>query len=236
MMPGVMPNSADIQSLVQARHAQPHAFLGMHARRGGMTVRAFLKDATACDLVEPDAQENPPVPMKRIAREGLYEVFLPGRPSAFKYQLRAAYPGGVIRQFHDPYCFLPTLSEQDLYLFNEGTELRVYEKLGAHVRDLGGVTGVSFAVWAPSAARVSVVGNFNAWDGRYHPMRSMGASGVWELFVPGLHEGELYKFEIRDREGGIRLKTDPYGTYFEAPPGNAAIVCDTRGFAWSDAG
>ena len=232
---------ADLQALVQGRHAAPHSVLGMHPltfkKQGekGVVVRALLKGAASCEVVEPDAPEAPAHPMQRLAPEGLFEVFIPARPEVFKYQLRAAYAGGQLRQFFDPYCFLPTLSEQDLYLFNEGNEHRIYEKLGAHIRDLGGVTGVSFAVWAPSAARVSVVGNFNRWDGRYHPMRPLGASGVWELFIPGLDEGELYKFEIRDRAGVVRMKTDPYGTYFEAPPGNAAIVCDVSKFAWGDA-
>ena len=148
--------------------------------------------------------------------------------------MRAKYPSGEFRQFFDPYSFLPALGSQDLYLFNEGNEHRIYEKLGAHLRDLGGVTGVSFAVWAPSATRVSVVGNFNHWDGRYHPMRSLGASGVWELFIPGLGEGEVYKFEIRDQRGNVRLKTDPYGTYFEGPPNNAAIVFDPKRLKWTD--
>ena len=232
---------ADLQALVQGRHSAPHSVLGMHPlafkKQGvkGVVVRALLKGATGCEVVEPDAPGTPALPMNRLAPEGLFELFIPGRPEVFKYQLRAAYPGGQLRQFFDPYCFLPTLSEQDLYLFNEGNEHRIYEKLGAQIRDLGGVTGVSFAVWAPSAARVSVVGNFNRWDGRYHPMRPLGASGVWELFIPGLDEGELYKFEVRDRAGAVRMKTDPYGTYFEAPPGNAAIVCDVGKFAWDDA-
>ena len=172
--------------------------------------------------------------MERVADAGLFEVFIPGRESVFRYQLRATRANGEIRQFFDPYCFLPTLGEQDLYLFNEGNEHRVYEKLGAHVRDLGGVQGVSFAVWAPAATRVSLVGNFNHWDGRYHPMRPLGSSGVWELFVPGLGEGELYKFEIRDVRGHVRLKTDPYGTYFEGPPNNASIVCNPATFRWTD--
>ncbi len=205
-----------------------------HKRTAGVVTRAFISGATAVEVVELDS--NPPKshPMTRIAGEGLFEVFIPNRPEVFRYQLRATYPNGEIRQFFDPYCFLPTLGEQDLYLFNEGNEHRIYHKLGSHVRDLGGVQGVSFAVWAPSAARVSVVGNFNRWDGRYHPMRSLGASGVWELFIPGLGEGELYKFEIRDQQGNIRLKTDPYGTYFEPPPNNAAIVFNTRKFQWTD--
>src|SRR6185369_14510653 len=170
-----------------------------------------------------------------IAKEGVFEGFIAKKKDVFRYQLRATYGNGEIRQFFDPYCFLPTLGEQDLFLFNEGNEHRIYDKLGAHPRDLGGVTGVSFAVWAPSAARVSVVGNFNHWDGRFHAMRSLGASGVWELFIPGLGEGELYKFELRDQRGNLHLKTDPYGTFFEGPPGNAAIVFDPRKLKWNDA-
>ena len=205
-----------------------------HKRTAGVVARAFISGATACEVVDLDVQPQKTYAMARIAAEGLFEVFIPSRAEVFRYQLRAAYPNGEFRQFFDPYCFLPTLGEQDLYLFNEGNEHRIYHKLGSHLRDLGGVQGVSFAVWAPSAARVSVVGNFNHWDGRYHSMRSLGASGVWELFIPGLAEGELYKFEIRDQQGNIRLKTDPYGTYFESPPNNAAIVFNTRKFQWTD--
>ncbi|MBL9186092.1 MAG: 1,4-alpha-glucan branching protein GlgB [Opitutaceae bacterium] len=204
-------------------------------RSKGVVARAMIHGATACEVVEIDARPPKAYPMTLLAPEGVFEVFIAKRPEVFRYQLRATYANGELRQFFDPYCFLPTLGAQDLYLFNEGNEHRIYEKLGAHLRDLGGVKGVSFAVWAPSATRVSVVGNFNHWDGRYHPMRSLGASGVWELFIPGLGAGELYKFEIRDQAGHVRLKTDPYGTYFEGPPGNAAIVCDPTTFQWSDA-
>ena len=204
-------------------------------REEGLVVRAFLREANACAVVDVDAAPPAAYAMERLAPEGCFEVFIPRKTALFKYQLAATYPDGAVRQFSDPYCFLPTLGAQDLYLFNEGTELRIYEKLGAHLRDLGGVTGVAFALWAPAATRVSVVGNFNHWDGRYHPMRTLGSSGVWELFIPGLREGELYKFEIRDARGGLQVKTDPYGTYFEAPPGNASIVCDPRKYSWNDA-
>jgi len=231
----VLIAKADLQSLLQARHASPHSVLGMHPRKDGVVVRALLQGALSCEVAEPDAPGAPGLPMKRLAPEGFFEVAIPKRAAVFKYQLRATYPGGVIRQFYDPYCFLPTMGDQDLYLFNEGNEHRAYEKLGAHRRELGGVTGVAFTVWAPAASRISVVGNFNHWDGRYHPMRPLGNSGVWELFIPGLDEGELYKFEIRDQPGSVRLKTDPYGTYFEAPPGNAAIVCEPRNYVWNDA-
>ncbi len=203
-------------------------------RSKGVVTRAFVGDAVSCEVVDLEADPPQLIPMDRIADAGLFEVFIPRRPEVFRYQLRAGYANGEFRQFFDPYCFLPTLGPQDLYLFNEGNEHRIYEKLGARVRNLGGVAGVSFAVWAPAAARVSVVGNFNHWDGRFHPMRSLGSSGVWELFIPGLGEGEVYKFELRDQRGNVRLKTDPYGTYFEGPPNNAAIVCDPAKFAWTD--
>ncbi|AHF92748.1 glycogen branching protein [Opitutaceae bacterium TAV5] len=264
---------SELKSFLEATNAQPHSFLGMHpARKGktaGLVVRAFLKDAVRCEVVEVTPAPAPSAPagrskarrggkksaaaktasattsaapavaapaaheMEQIAPEGFFELFLPRR-DFFRYQLRATYANGHIFQVFDPYSFLPTLGEQDLYLFNEGNEHRIYEKLGAHPRVIDGVAGVSFAVWAPSARRVSVVGNFNQWDGRSCPMRSLGASGVWELFLPSLGEGELYKYEIFDQAGNIRIKTDPYGTRFEAPPGNASIVCNPCKHAWGD--
>jgi len=138
------------------------------------------------------------------------------------------------RPKNDSDSFSPTLSADDLYLFNEGNDHRIYDKLGAQLRAHEGVAGVSFAVWAPNASQVSVVGDFNGWHGGSHPMRSLGSSGVWELFVPGIGEGALYKFQICDRSGHTQLKTDPYGQFFEAAPGNAAIVCDTRRHQWAD--
>jgi 1,4-alpha-glucan branching enzyme len=173
--------------------------------------------------------------MEQLHDSGFYEAFLPKRKQVFRYRLRATLDNGETHEIHDAYSFLPTLGDQDLYLFNEGNEHRLYDKLGAHLRRVNEVPGVSFAVWAPNAKRVSVVGNFNGWDGRYHPMRPLGASGVWELFVPGLGRGELYKYELWDVRGHIRLKTDPFGSYFEAPPGNASVVHETGRYAWNDA-
>ncbi len=235
----------DLKSLLTARQGQPHSLLGMHpvtiGRGSGLVVRALIHDASECSVI--DARDPATLmaggaarwPMKQIAPEGLFQVFIPGPQEVFRYQLRVKLHGGGIRQGYDPYSFLPTLGEQDVYLFNEGNEHRIYGKLGAHLRVVDGVPGVSFAVWAPTAKRVSVVGSFNHWDGRYHPMRSLGASGIWELFIPGLAEGELYKYEIWDSRGFIRLKTDPYGTAFEAAPHNASIVCNTRRHRWGDA-
>ena len=225
----------ELTSFIEAKNGQPHDLLGMHVLKGdkkGVVVRAFASDVAQCAVV--DLGTNETFPMTQLAPEGFFEVHIPQRNLVFKYQLKATQYNGEIRQFYDPYCFLPTLSELDVYLFNEGNDHRVYDKLGAHLRSVDGVPGVSFAVWAPNAARVSVVGNFNRWDGRYHPMRPLGASGVWEVFIPGLREGEVYKYEIYDRQGFLRLKTDPYGTRFEAPPNNASIVCDVSHFPWND--
>ena len=235
-------SKSELKSLLTAQQSQPHSLLGMHAakdgRDSGLVVRALIHDAAECSVI--DARDPAALmaggaarwPMKLVAPAGLFEVFIPGPPEVFRYQLRVKLHSGAIRQAYDPYAFLPTLGEQDVYLFNEGNEHRIYQKLGAHVRVVDRVAGVSFAVWAPTAKRVSVVGDFNRWDGRYHPMRSLGASGVWELFIPGLGEGEVYKYEIWDHRGLIRLKTDPYGTAFEGPPNNASIVCNARRHHW----
>ena len=227
----------ELTSLLNARNAAPHAVLGMHpcthGKAKGLVVRALVRAVTSCAVV--DAVKHEAWAMTKLAPEGLFEVFIPRRAEVFSYQLRVKTTGGELRQFHDPYSFLPTLGAQDLYLFNEGNEHRIYDKLGAHPRAVAGVPGVAFAVWAPNATQVSLGCNHNHWDGRYHPMRSLGASGVWELFVPGLGVGELYKFFIRDRQGHVHTKTDPYGTYFEPPPNNAAIVFDPRKYQWQDA-
>ncbi len=228
----------ELTAFLGNRQANPHGWLGMHpveqAGRRGVVVRAFVRAAKSCAVVDLGAGGTPARPMELLAPEGFFEVFIPER-EVFAYQLRYETAWGDIHQVHNAYSFLPTLSEQDLYLFNQGNEHRIYEKLGAQPRQLGQVPGVSFAVWAPNATRVSLVGNFNGWDPRYHPMRPLGASGVWELFVPGLHEGEVYKFTLWDRQGVMRMKTDPYGSYFEAPPTNAAIVFDAGRYQWNDA-
>lgn len=227
---------SETAALLECRDSSPHSRLGMHActRRGqrGLVVRALVRNAAGCAVV--DVGRTEAWTMTRLAPDGLFEVFIPRRTEHFRYQLRLRTPNGETHQIHDPYSFLPTLGDQDLYLFNEGNEHRIYDKLGAHLRSIDGVAGVAIAVWAPNASRVSLVGNFNSWDPRYHPMRTLGASGVWELFVPGLGEGELYKFSIRDQHGYVHLKTDPYGTYFEAPPNNASIVCNPRRHQWQD--
>src|SRR5204863_2929927 len=176
--------------------------------------------------------EGKPVMMERMLDEGVFVAKMPAGIES--YRLEAEFGDGAIINYDDPYRFWPTLGELDLHLFGEGRHHDLWKQLGAHYRTHERVTGTAFAVWAPNAQSVRVVGDFNLWDGRVHPMRSLGASGVWELFIPGVGEGELYKFEVRDQRGNVRLKTDPYGTYFEGPPNNAAIVFDPRKIKWSD--
>lgn len=227
---------SELNSLLHAKEVSPHAALGMHActyrKKKGTVVRALLADARSCAVV--DMGSGDIWPMEKLDEAGFFEVFIKERSEVFTYQLKIESSQGEVSERIDPYSFLPTISEQDLYLFNEGTEHRIYEKLGAHLREIDGIAGVAFTVWAPSASQVSLGGSFNSWDGRYHPMRPMGASGVWELFVPGLSEGVLYKFLVRDQAGHVQPKTDPYGTFFEAPPHNASIVCETGKFTWND--
>ena len=228
----------DLKRFKDATIATPHDFLGMHPYKKGKTqgilVRAFLSDAESCDVVDLSDDGRPHFALEQIDDSGFFEGLIEGRDRVFPYRLRVKRRNLEIRQFYDPYSFLPTLGDSDLYLFNQGNEHRIYEKLGAHPRTINGVPGVSFAVWAPSADRVSVVGNFNDWDGRYHPMRCLGASGVWELFIPGLEEGDVYKFELRAKNGDVFLKTDPYGCFFESPPNNASIIFDHGCYKWSD--
>jgi len=235
--PGAAGLAAGHQLLLRARHHHPHEWLGMHPRTDGgpgVVVRAFMRDAKSCEVVDRE-DESRRWPLEKIHKEGLFEGVAGQGKEVFSYRLRVVRNNGEVRQFYDPYSFLPSLSENDLYLINEGNEHRIYDKLGSHVREHQGVPGVAFAVWAPSAKRVSVVGDFNGWDGRFHPMRAMGASGVWELFIPGIEPGTKYKYELIGMDDALRIKTDPYALYFEPPPHNAAIVYDVSDFQWEDA-
>jgi 1,4-alpha-glucan branching enzyme len=200
----------------------------------GLVVRAFLPDAAKVEIHPTHEKDKPKFELKRIPKTDVFEAVTKSVNKVYAYDLVVTNRQGQTRRVRDAFSFLPTLGESDLFLFGKGDERRIYEKLGAQLRTIDGVPGVSFAVWAPNAQRVSVVGNFNNWDGRFHPMRLLGASGVWEIFVPGVGVGAHYKFEVRDAHGRISLKTDPYGFFFEVPPKNAAIVWDTRKFKWTD--
>ena len=226
----------ELRSLVELIHQSPHTLLGMHSLgdKSGLVVRALLPDAAKVEIHPTHEKTKPQFELKRIPNTDIFEGVTPSANRVYAYDLVVTNRQGRVRRTRDAFSFLPTLGESDLFLFGKGDERRIYEKLGAQLRTIDGVPGVSFAVWAPNAQRISVVGDFNHWDGRFHPMRLLGASGVWEIFVPGVGVGAHYKFEIRDAHGHIKLNTDPYGFFFEVAPKNAAIVWDTRKFKWTD--
>ncbi|HEY7692042.1 MAG TPA: 1,4-alpha-glucan branching protein GlgB [Gaiellaceae bacterium] len=207
--------------------SDPHAFLGAHPARGGVVVRAYRPDAESIRVLPMGVE------LERRGGDGLFEGTVKGAELPLAYELEVSYPAGDSYVLRDPYSFLPTIGELDVHLAGEGRHEQLYAKLGAHAREVDGVAGVAFAVWAPNARSVSVVGDFNGWDGRLHPMRSLGASGIWELFVPDLRPGTKYKFELRTQTGKLRLKADPFAFRTEVPPRNASVVVDSQ-YAWGD--
>ncbi len=232
----------DVKLIVNADHWNPFTILGPHecgpagSKGKSYVVRAFLPEASMAWLVDL-AKGEPGIPylMERIHPDGFFSAILADQPSGPAYRLRVASPEGHAWEFVDPYSLGPLLSDFDLHLISEGTHYRNYERLGAHIRTHGGFRGVHFAVWAPNAQRVSVVGDFNHWDGRRHPMANRGSSGVWELFVPDLVAGEVYKYEIKSRNAGYLMqKSDPYGFAAELRPRTASIVWDLEKLTWSD--
>ena len=224
---------AELKSLIDGTESCPHRLLGHHSIGGGGTVvRGLFPGAIQCEILKKQSKRG--LKMTLLHELGLFERTFKEK-ELFRYQFKVTYPDGTVTQVEDPYRFLPTISEYDLFLFGKGDDHQIYQKLGSHLRTMDGVKGVSFAVWAPSARRVSVVGDHNFWNGRSHPMRSLGASGVWELFIPHLQAGARYKFEIvGPHESTPFLKTDPFGLQFEPSPNHAAIVCDLSGFIWHD--
>src|SRR5450432_3733103 len=200
-------SDAGLDSLLAARNADPFAVLGPHSfaiSEGRRWLIRFFQPRASEGQVLLQGQKDP-ILAKKIRKEGLFESILPGiselPPAASSYQIRCRTEHGEVFEAHDAYAFPFLLTEFDLYLMGEGRHYDTYEKLGAHIKTVDGISGVHFAVWAPSAQRVSVVGDFNRWDGRVHPMRARGSSGIWELFVPDLGESAVYKFEIVGVQG-----------------------------------
>jgi len=220
---------AELKLITEARHHDPFAVLGKHRTPQGELIRAYLPGAKSASIAEGD------VPLLRMNGSDIFEWQGQSGLIPDHYRLHWQTADGRAHTAYDPYCFPPQISEFDLHLFNEGKHWHAYKFLGAHPWTTDGVTGVLFATWAPNAARVSVVGDFNRWDGRAHPMRVRGGSGVWELFIPDLQPGTLYKFELRNRDTGhIYLKADPYGQFFELRPSTASIVRGKDAYAWND--
>jgi 1,4-alpha-glucan branching enzyme len=238
-------SSEDVARIADACHSDPFAILGAHRVEGGIVVRAFVPGAErvqvliSCDQ-QASQQELPTsedTSFELTARDanGFFEGLYPEQETPFAYRLRAENSGGAW-EFYDPYAFGPVLGPLDDYLLVEGTHRQLYERLGAHPLTHEGVEGVLFAVWAPQAQRVSIVGDFNHWDGRRHQMRKRIDSGLWEIFAPGIGEGAVYKYEIVGRDGTLLpLKADPFGTAGEMRPSTASIVTRTDQHVWNDA-
>ncbi|HEX4262449.1 MAG TPA: 1,4-alpha-glucan branching enzyme, partial [Acetobacteraceae bacterium] len=227
-MPEDLPDPGAIDALVEARHGDPFALLGPHPAPGGVAIRAFLPQSESVEVIAAETG----LPVGRLARihpagfwTGIVRQLAP-------YRLRIA-AGGEVVETEDPYAFPPVLGDLDVYLLGEGRHHDFARAMGAHVTEIAGVRGVRFAVWAPNAQRVSVVGDFNAWDGRRHPMRLRHGAGVWELFIPRIGPGTIYKYEIRGPHGEILVKADPVAWATEMPPATASVVYQSD-YTWAD--
>ncbi len=219
------------RALVEGRHPRPHDALGQHPLDDGWVVRVLRPLAASVTIVRADGSR---VPLEHDA-DGLWHGILPGGPAEGQaYTVVASYDGGPDWTADDPYRFVPSVGEIDLYLWGEGRHEQLWHVLGAHHRPHEGVEGTSFAVWAPNAQAVRVVGDFNGWYGPQHAMRRLDDNGVWELFVPGLAPGSTYKFEIMTPSGEWVTRADPMARCAELPPATASIVADDAAYAWGD--
>ena len=221
----------EIDRLIAGHHHDPHSILGAHPGPEGVVVRALRPLAASVTVVLDDGRT---FAMTHLY-QGLFTVTLP-EEKVPDYRITTTYPGGKPDEapVEDPYRFLPVIGEFDMHLIAEGRHEELWQALGAHVREVGQVTGTSFAVWAPSAMGVRVTGDFNYWDGRTFPMRSLGSTGVWELFIPGVTDGARYKYAVCGWDGVWREKADPLAAAAEHPPATASVVFTSR-YAWQDA-
>ena len=233
-------NMLELQQLLSAVCANPHHILGLHEvqrsaeREGVLVARVFnpgAQNVTVVDALDASLRW----PLEKIHADGFFEGVIEGRGKWFPYLIETQNIDGSVWTAHDPYSFRPVISELDRFLFGEGTHYQIHEKLGAHPMAVDGVDGVLFAVWAPNAQRVSVIGHFNGWDGRRHMMRLLENAGIWELFIPGLQPFDQYQYEIRTAHGAITQKTDPFGSFFELRPSKNALVYDIGTYKWNDA-
>ncbi|MFW5748122.1 MAG: 1,4-alpha-glucan branching protein GlgB [Chloroflexota bacterium] len=221
-----------INALVHGDHGAPRDILGTHMLDDDrVVVRGFRPGAETMRLLTGKRKR---AEMTRLHENGLFEIVLKEAPET-PYRFEAGYPGGEMVTFYDPYVFPYLMSDFDLYLWNQGSLLYAYEKFGAQLREVDGVRGVNFAVWAPNARKVAVIGEFNNWDDRTHPLNRHGHSGVWEIFIPGLEPGSPYKFEIRSQYHMYRAeKADPFGFGSELRPNTASIITDLTTYTWND--
>ncbi len=227
----------EMYRIINEEHRNPHSVLGMHEVLNGgkemLSVRVFAPGAKAVTVIEKKGRKKE-FEAQLIHDDGFFEAVITSRKKWFPYTLRIEYNDGNIYETADKYSFRPTVSEYDRYLYGAGTHYEIYKKLGAHLCNVDGTDGVSFAVWAPNAKSISIVGSFNYWDGRTAQMRMLGNSGIWELFVPEAAEFDKYKFRIKDRNGKTVDKSDPFGFYSEIRPMKASIVYDLGVYHWKD--
>ncbi|MFN5857543.1 MAG: 1,4-alpha-glucan branching protein GlgB [Pseudanabaenaceae cyanobacterium] len=233
MMPTITTDQID--RIVGNQHQDPFAVLGPHEidhdGQKAWVIRAYQPEASAVTVVNPDTRQE--YPMQSVHHSHFFEVIITGSAHLFSYQLKINQ-GGHERMIYDPYCFRsPLITDFDRHLFAEGNHYQIYEKMGAHPTTINDVAGVYFAVWAPNARNVSVLGDFNSWDGRHHQMRR-GETGIWELFIPEVTVGTKYKYEVKSPDGHIYEKSDPYGFYQEVRPQTASIVADLTKYQWQD--
>ncbi len=229
-------NLDELEKIVSSSHNNPHNILGMHETKIGnkkhIAIRVYNPYAKNITCIEKANKKNR-YELEKVHLGGFFETAI-NRKDFFEYILEIETYEGVVYQTIDPYSFLPQISEYDCFLFNQGNHYEIYEKLGAHIKTVNGVKGVVFAVWAPSAKRVSVIGDFNNWDGRINQMRMVGASGVFEIFMPNLTENEHYKFEIKTEHDLIMEKADPYSNFNELRPSHSSLVTDLEKYKWKD--
>ena len=227
----------ELFQIVSAEHKEPHRILGMHEvkcfDKKCVAVRVFLPYAKAVFLKDING-ETKTYELNKIHEDGFFELVLEDRAEWFPYKLVVDGYDNKKQEIYDPYSFLPTVSEYDRYLFAAGNHYKIYEKLGSHLISINGVEGVSFAVWAPNAKSVSLIGDFNGWNENIHQMRILGMSGIWEIFIPELQEFEKYKYCIKTNGGEKLNKTDPYGNYCELRPNTASIVYNLNNYLWND--
>ncbi len=223
-------NWMEVDALVQGRHTNPHHILGIHECIDDVYINAYLPGAKVVTAINTATRKRYTLVSERV--EGFFSVVIKNQKK-FDYKLNVKYDNGEELNYIDPYIFEPVIDPIDISLFNEGKHYGIYEKLGAHPMTVDGVDGVLFAVWAPNAERVSVVGDFNNWDGRRHPMRKLDYSGIFELFIPGKYVGEIYKYEICAKSGRVFMKSDPYAFCSEVRPANASRIVDLS-YKWKD--